>query len=397
MLAVLIGGLSMVSPFSIDTFFPAFHAMQEALRVDPLQLQQVLTAYMVPFAFASLVHGPLSDAVGRRPVMIWGMVLYTVGSIACTLAPNYTSLVAARMLQGATAGVGVVIGRAVVRDLYEGPRAQHLMSITTMIFSIAPAAAPIIGGWAHVAFGWRAVFAVMVLCGLVLAFSAWWKLPETHPVSARIPFSARNLVATSWTVLRHREFQMLAFAAATNFASGAVIIGAAPEIVVRHWGMGETSYGWLFFPVIGGILVGAWCSGRIAGRYALASQVRFGLSFTFGVALLRVFLHLAFDSVPVPVQEALLFFAGFGAQFAFPVLTLQMLDLFPAARGTAASAQSFVAVLSLAFTLGIVSPHTQAYMHWLAWASLGFTILAATCFYLARRSHKRAQASVALQ
>jgi DHA1 family bicyclomycin/chloramphenicol resistance-like MFS transporter len=174
MLAVLLGGLSMVSPFSIDTFFPAFHAMEKALKVDAWQLQQVITAYMLPFAFASLIHGPLSDAVGRRPVMIWGMSLYTVGSIACTLAPNYTSLMGARMLQGATAGVGVVIGRAVIRDLYEGARAQRLMSITTMIFSIAPAVAPIIGGWAHVAFGWRAVFAVMTICGLIFAFSAWW-------------------------------------------------------------------------------------------------------------------------------------------------------------------------------------------------------------------------------
>ena len=88
MLAVLLGGLSMVSPFSIDTFFPAFHAMERALQVNAAQLQQVITAYMVPFAFASLVHGPLSDALGRRPVMIWGMALYTVGSVACTVASN---------------------------------------------------------------------------------------------------------------------------------------------------------------------------------------------------------------------------------------------------------------------------------------------------------------------
>ncbi len=180
--------------------------------------------------------------------MIWGMVLYTVGSVACTIAPNYESLIAARILQGATAGVGVVIGRAVVRDLYEGPRAQHLMSITTMIFSLAPAAAPIIGGWAHVAFGWRAVFAVMVLCGVVLSFAAWWRLPETHPPAARIPFNARNLVSTSLTVLRDRHFLALAAAAATNFSSVAVIIGAAPEVVERHWGMSETSYGALFIP-----------------------------------------------------------------------------------------------------------------------------------------------------
>jgi len=136
MLAVLIGGLSMVSPFSIDTFFPAFHAMEKALQVDAWQLQQVITAYMVPFAFASLVHGPLSDAVGRRPVMIWGMALYTVGSVACTFAPDYEMLIASRVLQGATAGVGVVIGRAIIRDLYEGAAAQRLMNLTTMIFGL---------------------------------------------------------------------------------------------------------------------------------------------------------------------------------------------------------------------------------------------------------------------
>ncbi len=387
MLAVLIGGLSMVSPFSIDTFFPAFHAMEKALRVDAWALQQVLTAYMVPFAFASLVHGPLSDAVGRRPVMIWGMALYTVGSVACTLAPNYGALIAARMLQGATAGVGVVIGRAVIRDLYQGARAQHLMSMTTMIFSIAPALAPIIGGWAHVAFGWRAVFAFMVLCGLAFTFSAWWRLPETHPPQARIPFNGRNLVSTSWTVLRHPEFLMLALAAAVNFSSLSVLIGAAPAIVEHHWGMSETSYAALFVPVILGILLGAWVSGRIAGRLSLVFQARLGIALTFGVSLTRVLLHAGLDSVPVPVQQMLLFGAGLGAQIAFPVLTLRMLDLFPAARGTAASAQSFVALLITASTLGIVSTRAQSHLEWLAWASLAFTCAAATCWYLSRRWH----------
>ena len=154
--------------------------------------------------------------------------------------------------------------------------------------------------------------------------------------------------------------------------------------------MSETSYGALFFPVIGGILVGAWCSGRIAGRFSLPSQVRFGLSFTFGVALARVVLHFALATVPIPVQQVLLFFAGFGAQFAFPVLTLQMLDLFPAARGTASSAQSFVALLITASTIGIVSPHTQAQLNWLAWASLVYTLLASASWYISRRWHERA-------
>jgi DHA1 family bicyclomycin/chloramphenicol resistance-like MFS transporter len=390
MLAVLIGGLSMVSPFSIDTFFPAFHAMEKALQVDAWHLQQVLTAYMLPFAFASLVHGPLSDAVGRRPVMIWGMALYTVGSVACTLAPNYLSLIGARVLQGATAGVGVVIGRAVIRDLYEGARAQRLMSVTTMIFSIAPAVAPVVGGWAHVAFGWRAVFAFMVLCGLVFAFSAWWKLPETLPPALRIPFNGRNLVSTSLTVLRHPEFIMLACAAALNFNSIACFIGSAPAIVETHWHLGETSYWVLFLPVIGGILVGATIAGYTAGRFDLVFQVRVGFGLTFSVALVRVILHLLLTDIPIPVQQALLFISAIGAQFAFPMLTLRMLDLFPAARGTAASAQSFVALLCTAFTLGIVAPKVLAHLHWIAWASLACTVLATSCWYLSRRWHERA-------
>jgi MFS transporter, DHA1 family, multidrug resistance protein len=387
MLAVLIGGLSMVSPFSIDTFFPAFHAMERALGVNALQLQQVITAYMLPFAFASLVHGPLSDAVGRRPVMIWGMSLYTVGSIACTFAPNYESLMAARVLQGATAGVGVVIGRAVIRDLYEGARAQRLMSVTTMIFSIAPAVAPIIGGWAHVAFGWRAVFAVMTLCGLIFAVSAWWKLPETHPLNARVPFRPRNLVATSLTVLRHPEFLMLAIAAAVNFGSLACYIGSAPAIVEMHWGKGETDYFMLFLPVICGILTGAVISTIFARRLNLLLQVRIGMAITFTGALARAIIHGSLDEVPVATQQALLYFSGIGAQFAFPALTLRMLDLFPAARGTAAAGQSFIALLITAFTFGVVAPQVLAHLGWLAWTSLGYAALASLCWYLSRRWH----------
>ncbi len=385
MLAVLLGGLSMVSPFSIDTFFPAFHAMEKALDVDAWQLQQVITAYMLPFAFASLVHGPLSDAIGRRPVMIWGMALYTVGSVACMLAPNYTSLLAARVIQGATAGVGVVIGRAVIRDLYEGPRAQRLMSITTMIFSIAPAVAPIIGGWAHVAFGWRAVFAVMMVCGLIFATSAWWKLPETHPVAARVPFQPRNLVSTSLTVLRHPEFLMLAFAAGLNFGSLASYIGAAPAIVERHWHQGETEYFMLFLPVILGILTGATFSAVFARHFTLLAQVRAGLAITFAAALARAAVHASTADAPILLQQILLYVSGIGAQLAFPALTLRMLDLFPAARGTAAAGQSFVAILITAFTMGVVAPQVLHDLTWLAFTSLGYCVLASTCWYLSRR------------
>jgi DHA1 family bicyclomycin/chloramphenicol resistance-like MFS transporter len=235
----------------------------------------------------------------------------------------------------------------------------------------------------------------MVVCGVIFATSAWWKLPETHAPANRIPFNARNLAATSWTVLRHREFLMLALAAAVNFSSLACFIGSAPAIVETHWHLDETSYWHLFLPVISGILVGAIISNRIAGRMDMVAQVRIGIGITFSVSLLRVLLHLALPYVPIPVQQGLLVFAAIGAQFAFPVLTLRMLDLFPAARGTAASAQSFVALLITAFTLGVVAPKVLPRLEWVAYASLACAAAASLFWHLSRRDHGRQAASAA--
>jgi DHA1 family bicyclomycin/chloramphenicol resistance-like MFS transporter len=146
----------------------------------------------------------------------------------------------------------------------------------------------------------------------------------------------------------------------------------------------------LFLPVIGGILLGATLAGYTAGRFDLVFQVRVGFGITFAAALARVLLHLALDDIPIPVQQALLFVGAIGAQFAFPILTLRMLDLFPASRGTAAATQSFVALVFTAFTLGIVAPKVLPHLSWIAWASLCCSLAAITCWTLSRRWHDRA-------
>jgi len=143
-LAALLAGLSMLSPFSIDTFFPSFRAISAEFSLSTLEIQQTLTAYLLPYAFMSLVHGPLSDALGRRPVVLAGLVLYAAASLACALAPGFGTLLAFRAMQGMTAGAGFTVSRAIVRDLYEGPQAQRLMALITMIFGLAPAVMPCI-------------------------------------------------------------------------------------------------------------------------------------------------------------------------------------------------------------------------------------------------------------
>src|SRR5215470_945840 len=184
-LAVLLAALSMVSPFSIDTFFPSFYAIAAEFGLSKWAVQQTLTVYMLPLSIMSLVQGPLSDALGRRPVILAGISVYTVASLGCTFAPNFGTLLAFRGLQGLSAGVGVIVGRAVIRDLFEGAQAQKLMSLVTMLFAFAPSVAPVIGGWIHVTLGWHAVFGFMALFAFALAIGTYLLLPETHPKEKR--------------------------------------------------------------------------------------------------------------------------------------------------------------------------------------------------------------------
>ncbi len=378
-LAVLLAGLSMVSPFSIDTFFPSFRAMEADLGVSRLQMQQTLTAYMLPYAVTALFHGPLSDALGRRPVIIWGLGVYTLGSLACVLAPNFASLLVFRALQGATAGAGMVVGRAIVRDLYEGPEAQRLMSLVTLIFGVAPALAPVVGGWIHVVLGWRAVFAFLALFGLTMVIATHTRLPETHAPEHRVPFSLRTLAEGAFRIIRDRQFLLLALAASFNFLGVFCYIGAAPALILDHWQLSETQFIWLFLPVIAGFTVGATLSGQLAGRMPPMRQAGFGFALIVITCTLRLLLHWQFAEVPIWLQQAALFLSGIATQLVFPVLTLRMLDLFPKARGSAASMQSFVSLSVAGITVGVLVPLVQASLAHLALLSalsvwLGFSL-----------------------
>jgi len=382
--AVLLGALSMVSPFSVDTFFPSFHAMSAEFHLTPWEIQQTLSVYMVPLAFMSLIQGPLSDSIGRRPVIVTGLVFYSLASIGCSAAPNFASLLAFRVIQGMTAGVGTIVGRAVIRDLHEGPQAQKLMSLVVMIFAFAPAVAPIIGGWIHVTLGWRAVFGFMVLIGVALALSSYLGLPETHPKSKRVPLHPGALTRTAWGVVRNREFLTLALAMGANFAAMMCFIGAAPAVIIDHWHLRETQFAWLFDPVIGGFAVGAWISGRMAGRVRGATQAELGFVIALASTGVLLGVLLLIPEPPIALQQTLLASIAFGVQLVSPVLSLRMLDLYPRARGSAASVQSFVSILISALVFGQLSPMLNSSMRTLAAGSFVAALLGFGLWRLAR-------------
>ncbi len=180
-LAALIAGLSMLGPFSVDMYLPAFPAIGREFSASTIALQQTLSAYLFAFGFMMLWHGALSDALGRRPVILGSLAIYALATLGCAIAGNIESMWLFRALQGTAAGNGVVVGRAIVRDRFEGPEAQRLMSQVTLVFGIAPAVAPVLGGLLLGAFGWRSLFWVLLVLVLGLLCWAARSLHETLP------------------------------------------------------------------------------------------------------------------------------------------------------------------------------------------------------------------------
>lgn len=382
-LAALLAALAMVSPFSIDTFFPSFRAIASDLGVAPWQVQQTLTVYLVPYGVMALIHGPLSDAFGRRPVVLAGVLLYALASAACALAPSFATLLVFRAMQGMTAGAGLVVGRAIVRDLYDGPHAQRLMSMVMLIFGAAPALAPIIGGAIHVFLGWRAVFAFMVLIGVALVIACALALPETHPPERRREFHPVGVVRTAWQIASTREFLLLAFAATFGMNAILLFIGAAPVVVLDHWHLRETQFAWLFLPLIAGMMTGAVLSARAAGRMRPRRQVQLGYTVSIAATGAMVALQAIAPMPPIIAQQAVLFVLGTGVQLAFPVLMLRMLDLFPHVRGSASSVQSFFGLMTSSVVMGALVPLLQQRLLSLAAAALVGSL---TSFWLWRRA-----------
>jgi DHA1 family bicyclomycin/chloramphenicol resistance-like MFS transporter len=389
-MALLLATLSMVSPLSIDSFYPSIPAIAADFELSPWQVQQIITSYMFPYAVLTLVHGPLSDALGRRSLVIVGMLLYTLASVGCVLAPSFGMLLVARALQGMAAGIGPTIARAVVRDLYEGHNAQRLMSLMMMIFSLAPALAPVLGGWLHVAFGWRSVFGFMALMGVALAVFAWLSLPETHPKEKRSAFHLGQLAMTSGRIMASLDFMLLAVSAAMCMGTIMIVIGSAPAIVVERWHLDETQYFHLFGPIVSGFMISSFVASRIAGRVSRESMLRFGNFLLTGAAIVLALLLAWREDAPVWPQQLLMFAMAVGAQFTFPVLTLEMLDLQPRARGAAASVSTFVSLGVGAIFMGALAPALGGLLHRIALAA---AVAGAVGFLLWVLAHRRRDAA----
>jgi len=356
-LALLLAGLAMFGPFSIDTIFPAFPQLAQRLAVDEVAVQQTVSIYLLFYGLMSLAHGPLSDALGRKRVILAGLAVFVGASVGCALSTDLGTLLVFRALQGVSAGVGMIVGRAVIRDLYHGDDAQRLMSQVSMIFGIAPAIAPIIGGWILLSgAGWPLIFWFLVAFSLVLLVATARFLPETHPPEARVTLSPRSLVRDYLRIARNARFMRLALAGSINFGGIFLYISSAPSYVMQHLRLGEGGFAWLFIPTIGGMTAGSFLSGRMAGRTTPTRQVSIGFICCALSALLNIAYVGSVQQLVLPWAVLPIFLGGLGMALIFPVLALAVLDMYPHQRGLASSLQAFIQLMISTVVAGLVSP-----------------------------------------
>jgi len=333
-LALLLAALAMLGPFSVDAYLPAFPSIEQSLSASAIQVQQTLTAYMAAFAVMILWHGALSDAFGRRSIILLSLAVYAIASIGCAAVHSIEYFWVFRMLQGISAGAGVVIGRAIIRDLYSGSEAARMLSLVTMIFSVSPAIAPIVGGWVVAVSVWRTLFLLLFGFAILMLWLCWRNLPETLPAEQRQRFHPESLWKNYRSIFSSRML---------------------PAIITRHLGLGPTEFSWLFVPSVVGIFLGALAANRMAGSISTQRQILIGFIFLMASCLINVSYHALLPPA-LPWTVAPLFLYTIGMSMVAPGLTLLILDLFPAIRGTVASCQSFTMTMLSAVVAGLLAP-----------------------------------------
>ncbi len=354
-LALLLALLSVLGPFSIDTYLPAFSGIAEALGATPVEMQQTLSAYLFGFAVMNLFHGALADSFGRRPVVLVGLVAFGLASLGCALSQHVGALIFFRAVQGMSAGTGVVVSRAVIRDMFLPSEAQRVMSQVTIYFGIAPAIAPIIGGFLFVHLGWHAIFWFLTAISVLLWLANQRFLPETLHPEARQPFEVRSLLRGYLGIGGSARFMLLALASGVPFNGMFLYVLSAPAFLGQQLHLAPDRYFWFFVAAIGGIMAGAWCSGRLAGRIRPTLQIRHGFTIMAAVSVANLVLNLLFEPSlrwslwPITVY-------AFGWALMVPVVTLMVLDLVPERRGMASSFQACIGSLANGIVAGMIAP-----------------------------------------
>lgn len=385
-LILVIAGLLMLAPFTVDAYLPSFHAIADEFGVGQAAIQQTLSLYLAAFASMMLFYGPAADSFGRKRVILLALLVYAVMTVLGALSQSVGQLIAARVGQGLAAGAGVVIGRALVRDLFEDDEAQRVMANVMLIFAAAPAAAPIIGGWLHDGFGWRAIFWFLLVFALLLMASVWRLLPETVAPEARQSFAPRFVFKSYARALSHPPYMQLIVVFALLYGGMFLYVAAAPVILIDHLGQSETDFWKFFVPLVAGLILGSRLTNWLSGRLSMTGTMALGLALTglavvYNLVQARVQPPDVTHGVWLTVTPITLYVMGMAT--TMPALNIRALDYWPAQRGLASALQgaiqmAFAGLVSgllvawladslFALAAGMAALYVTALLLWLAW------------------------------
>lgn len=354
-LITIVALMTMIGPFTIDAYLPSFPDIESEYGISRALLSQSLGFYLAAFAVATLVLGPLADRLGRRWVIFISLLFYIAASIGCAQSDTYQMFLVFRLMQGAAAAGGLVTGRAMIRDVYPPKEAQRAMARVMMLFAIAPAIAPIIGGWLHDLFGWHSVFYFLAIYATAILLLVFTRIPETLPTSLRQSFHPVNVARVYGHTLVHRRFQSLIFIMAAYFGGMFLYIASAPSVIFDFLNLGVSDFYVLFVPLVAGLICGSWISGRLSHQWPMETTVKLALSLMLLGSLLNTAQAQWLTPMAITaVAPLILYTCGIG--IAMPAMTVLSLDCFPNNRGTASALQGFVQMMVNAFISSIAVP-----------------------------------------
>ena len=339
-MTVLLGALIGAAPFAMDIYLASMPSMTRALGATPQQVQLTLSVYMYGWGVAQLVAGPLSDRFGRRPALLGGLAVFVAASTVCALSRDVFTLIGARLVQGVSMASIAVVPRAVVRDLYSGDKAAHVLSLMGVVLGIAPVVAPIVGSHVHVLLGWQANFVLVAVYAGLLWVCVRRLLPETLANADAHATRPSVIVANFGRLLRSRAFAGYMLVAAFGFTGLFAFIAGSAFVFVSVLGESERGFGILFGTVMLGNITGSTIGSRVVRSAGIERMVRAGttLMLVAGIALAA----LAWLDVRHPLAVVVPMFAFMVAfMLTMPPATAGALTPFPRIAGSASSLLSF--------------------------------------------------------
>lgn len=389
LLIIILAAITALGPMSMQIFLPALPAIQDAFTVTPGRAQLVLSSSLISIAIASLAYGPASDRFGRRPVMVVGLSIFLVGSVICALAPSIWILILGRVVQAVGGAAGMVISRAIIRDLYDRETAARMLAYMVTALVLAPMVAPLIGGILNDLKDWRAIFWFTGIMGLAALALAHPRVPETLAAPVRDQ-SLGGMLLSFVSLLRIPAF--LGYAGQLSFGLGMFMafIGGAPFVVVRVLNRPPTELGVLLLIITAGFMIGTFITARIAGRVGVDRMILFGsiLSVVCGLVMLALVLAGQWTVWTI-------FLPGAGMAFAngliMPNAQAAAVSVNPRIAGSASGLMSFMQMSTgavFAQTVGIVQNGTPIPMVIVVTAAAVFGLL--SIIFLPRLGRHRA-------